>query len=73
MTGIADNGLEHTEKWYEHVLEGAGENKKVKVLSNINVQFDNVIERGRPEIILTDTKERKGIITDLAVPADARV
>ena len=26
------NGLEHTEKWYEHVPEGVVENKEVKVL-----------------------------------------
>ena len=26
------NGLEHTEKWYEHVPEGAVENEEVKVL-----------------------------------------
>ena len=26
------NGLEHTEKWYEHTPEGAVENEEVKVL-----------------------------------------
>ena len=29
------NGLEHTEKWYEHVPEGAAENEEVKVLWHI--------------------------------------
>ena len=29
------NGLEHTEKWYEHVPEGAAENEEVKVLWDI--------------------------------------
>ena len=38
------NGLEHTENWYEHISEGAVELEKVKVLSDINVQSDNVIE-----------------------------
>ena len=61
------NGLEHTEKWYEHVPE------KVKVLWDINVQCDNVVVAKRPDIILIDTKERKGIIIDIAVPADVRV
>ena len=52
--------LEHTEKWYEHVLEGAVENKEVKVLWDINVQCDNMIEPRRPDIILIDKKERNG-------------
>ena len=67
------NALEHTEKWYEHVPEGAVENEDVKVLWDINVQYDNVIEARRPDIILIDKKERKGIIINTAVPADVRV
>ena len=42
------NGLEHAEKWYEHVPEGAIENEEVKVLWDINVQCDYVIEARRP-------------------------
>ena len=61
------------EKWYEHVPEGAVENEEVKVLWDINVQCDNVIEARRPDIILIDKKERKVIIIDIAVPADVRV
>ena len=34
------NGLEHTEKWYEHVPERAVENEEVKVLWDVNVQCD---------------------------------
>ena len=67
------NGLEHAEKWYEHVPEGVVENEEVKVLWDINVQCDNVIEARRPDIIVIDQKERKGIIIDIAVPADVRV
>ena len=67
------NGLEHTEKWYEHVPEGAAENEQVKVLWDINVQCDNAIEARRPDIILIDKREQRGIIIDIAVPADVRV
>ena len=49
------------------------ENEKVKVLWDINVQCDNVIEVRRRNIILIDKKERKSIIIDIAVPADVRV
>ena len=67
------NGSEHTEKWYEHIPEGVVENEEVKVWWDINVQCDNVIEARRPDIIVINKKERKGIITDIAVPADVRV
>ena len=39
---------------------------------DVNVQCD-VIEARRPDIIVFDKKERKGIIIDTAVPADGRV
>ena len=40
---------------------------------DINVQCDNVIEARRTDIIVIDEKERKGIITDITVPAVVRV
>ena len=67
------NGLERTEKWYEHIPEGVVENEEVKLLWDINVQRDNVIEPRRPDIIVINKKERKGIIIYIAVPADVRV
>ena len=45
----------------------------MKVLWDINVHCDSVIEARRPDTILIDKKVRKGIIIDIAVPADARV
>ena len=65
--------LEHKEKWYGHIPEGAVENEEVKVLWHINVQCDNVIETRRPNIILLAKIERKGIIIDIAAPVDVRV
>ena len=61
------------EKWYEHVPEGAVENEEVKVLWDINVQCDNVIEARKSDKILIDKKERKVIIIDISVPTDVRV
>ena len=43
------------------------------MLWDIKVQCNNVIEVRRPDIILIDKKDRKGIIIDIAVPADVRV
>ena len=67
------NGLEHSERWYEHAPEGAGENEEIKVLWDINIQCDNLIEARRPDLIIIDKKEQMGIIIDIAVPADIRV
>ena len=49
------------------------ENEEVKVLWDINVQCDNVIEARKPDIILIDKKERKEIIIDIAVATNVRV
>ena len=43
------------------------------MLWDIRVHYDNLIEARRPDIILIDKKEGKGIIADIAVPADVRV
>ena len=45
----------------------------MKVLWNTNVQCDNVMKARRPDLILIDKKERKGIIINIHVPADVRV
>ena len=49
------------------------ENEEVKVLWDINVQCDNVIEARKPDITLIDKKERKEIIIDIAVATNVRV
>ena len=67
------NGLEHSEKWCEHAPEGAVQNEKIKVLWDINIQCEKLIEARRPDLIVIDKKEQKGIIIDIAVPTDVIV
>ena len=67
------SGLEHNEKWYEHAPEGAEENEEIKILWDINIQCDNLIEARRPDLIVIDKKEQKGINIYIAVPANVRV
>ena len=67
------NGLQHSEKWYEHAPEGAVENEEIKVLWDTNIQCDNLIEPRRPDPVVIDKKEQKGIIIDIAVPPDVIV
>ena len=45
----------------------------MKVLRDINIQCDNVVEARRSDIVVTEKKEQKGIIIDIAVPAGVRV
>ena len=67
------NKLDCKEKWYEHVPEGVVESEEVKLLWDVNIQCDNVIEASRPDRVVVDKKEQKGIIIDIAVPDDVRV
>ena len=67
------NGLEHSEKWYEHTPDGVVESDHVKILWDINVQCDNVIPARRPDIIMIDKEKKEALIVDIAVPADIRV
>ena len=67
------NGLDHTEKWYEHSPEGVVESEKTKILWNINVQCDNVIQARRPDIILINKEKKEAWIIDIAIPADKRI
>ena len=66
-------GLQHSKKWNEHAPEGAVENKEIEVRWDINIQCDNLIEARRPDLIVIDKKEEKGIIIDIAASADVRV
>ena len=45
----------------------------MKVLRDTNVQCDNMIEARRPDTILLDKKEQKGIIIEIVLTADVRV
>ena len=48
--------LERTEKWYEHCPKGVVENYDVKLIWDINIQCDNIIEARRPDLILVDKR-----------------
>ena len=40
---------------------------------DITIQCDNVMEARKADIFVADRKGQKGMIIDIAVPADARV
>ena len=54
-------GFERKDKWYEHCPDGAIDNDKVKLIWDINIQCDNIIEARRPDLILVEKKTKSCI------------
>ena len=65
--------IEDQEKCYDHIPDSVVENDNVKLLWDINIQCDKVIEARRPDIVVIDKKEKVCIIVDIAVLAERRV
>ena len=65
--------LERKEKWYEHCPEGVVEDDDVKLIWDINIQCNNVMEARRPDLILVDKKAKLCVIIDFAIPGDCRI
>jgi len=49
------------------------ENENVKLLWEMTVQCDSVVEARRPDIVLVDKKGNSCMIVDIAMPGDGRV
>ena len=49
------------------------EDDDVKLLWDMNIQCDNVIEARRPDLVLVDKKKKSCVIIDIAVPGDCRI
>ena len=58
------HNLERKEKWHENCPEGAVEDDDVKLIWDINIQCNNVIEARRPDLILVDKKAKSCVIID---------
>ena len=53
----------------EPVLEGNG----VKILWDFDIRTDHIISARRPDIVIVDYNQQKGIILDVAIPADINI
>ena len=53
--------------------EPVTENEGVKILWDVTIQTDRVIEHGRPDIVVVEKINGKCIIIDIAVPGDHNV
>ena len=66
-------GFDVSEKWYEHKPEGNFKNDDIKLLWDMSIQCDNVIEARRPDIVVVDKKRKSCFLVDIAIPADVTV
>ena len=49
------------------------EDHDVRLIWDINIQCDNVVEARRPDLILVDKKAKLCVIIDVAIPRDCRI
>ena len=49
------------------------EDDDVKLIWDINIQCDNVIEAKRSDLILVNKKAKSCVIIDVAIPGDCRI
>ncbi|XP_072171997.1 uncharacterized protein [Diadema setosum] len=59
--------------WYTHEPQKVSENDHVKILWDIDVQTDNVIQHRRPDIIVVERIRQMCTIVAVAVPGDSKV
>ena len=66
-------GIEISKKWYQYEPETVVENEKSKILWDMNIQTDHVIEAQRPDMVVIDKAKNHCQMIDFAVPYDSRV
>ncbi|XP_068691565.1 uncharacterized protein [Montipora foliosa] len=65
--------LDKKDKWYKDAPNSVREKDEDKLLWDVNIQCDHVIEARRPDIVVVNKQDRKCTIIDIAVPADKRI
>ena len=65
--------INHSEQRYQHTAKPVIEMQSVKILWDMNIQTDHVIEHRRPDIVVIDKDNKRALLIDIAVPADARM
>ena len=61
------------EKWYKHELGKVVENFSWKILWDVTIQTDHVIEARRPDMVIIDKTKYEYKIIDFACPFDSRI
>ena len=66
-------GLERSVKWYEHTLRSVVDDERIKILWDVGIQCDHVIEARRPDIEIINKEDKNCFIVDIAIPGDLRL
>ena len=53
--------------------EPVAENDGVKLLWDVNIQYDHIIEARRPDIVVINKQEKSCLIIDIAILGDVRI
>ena len=59
--------------WYNHKPAKVVENGRVKILWDLNIQTDHVIQHRRPDIVVLYKIERKYHLIDITVNGDKKI
>lgn len=65
--------LDRAGQWYEHIPETVVEDETVKFLWDMTLRCDQVIEAGRPDLVVVDRKEQSYFIIQVAIPGDSQI
>ena len=66
-------GVAVKEKWYDHKAEKVIETDKIKILWDMRIQTNEVIENSRTDIVVLNKISRKCVLIDIACPFDTRI
>ena len=61
------------EKWYGHKVEKVIETDEIKILCDMQIQTDKVIENSRRDIVLFNKITHKCVLIDIPCPFDIRI
>ena len=59
--------------WYEPESESVVGNENFKILWNVTIQCDHMIEARKPDIVVVHKVKKEAMIIDVAIPEDTRV
>ena len=63
-------GFNRARLWNEHEPESVVENKNFKILCDLTIQCDHMIEARRPDIVVVDQIKKETMIIKKAIPGD---
>ena len=71
--GCRKIGFDVNEKWFKHEPEKVAEKDSLKILWDVTIQTDHVIEVRRPDTVLIDEASNECKIISFACPSDSRI